>query len=152
MSDQVLNRAMDLYYEKAERLGIFNSGQLVMPWFDLPLKVQEDWLDVARKEKGEAQTGPVPVSPLASDILNQARAIVSGDRQTMNGKPERSFAQLAQMWSAYLGVPVTDVDCAQMLALLKMVRAKSGVTKGDHFVDQAGYSALAGELAANGAP
>lgn len=150
MSDSVVEHAKKIYDRTKAPYVV--CGVKVDEWEKLPDIKKEEWIAAARRELDCLNTDPTPFSPLSSDILNQARSIVSGDRQTVNGKPERSFAQLSQMWSAYLGVPVTDVDCAQMLVLLKMVRAKSGVTKGDHFVDQAGYSALAGELAANGAP
>ena len=150
MNDSVVERAKKMMLKEWEETPL--QGFAASGWDDLDPSVQQAWIRIAEKEMARTYTDPTSSPSLASDILNQARAIVSGSRQTVNGKPERSFAQLAQMWSAYLGAPVTDVDCAQMLALLKMVRAKSGVTKGDHFVDQAGYSALAGELAANGTP
>ena len=82
-------------------------------------------------------------------ILDRAKAIITGNRQTVNGKPERSFHKIAERWSLTLGHAVTAQQVALMMVDLKMVRALEGVTtegQDDHFVDMAGYVALAGEL------
>jgi hypothetical protein len=86
----------------------------------------------------------------ASSILNEAAKIVSGARRETHGSPERSFAHISALWSAYLEVPVTPVDVAHMMTLLKIVRSKRGEPVLDHFIDGAGYQALAGELAHDG--
>ena len=82
-------------------------------------------------------------------ILDRAKSIITGNRQTTNGKPERSFHKIAQRWSLTLGTTVTAQQVALMMVDLKMVRALEGVTTeghDDHFVDMAGYVALAAEL------
>lgn len=82
-------------------------------------------------------------------ILDRAKSIITGNRQTTNGKPERSFHKIAQRWSLTLGTNVTAQQVALMMVDLKMVRALEGVTTeghDDHFVDMAGYVALAAEL------
>jgi hypothetical protein len=54
----------------------------------------------------------------------------------------------AALWSAYLGVDISDMDVAQMMVLLKASRIKCGDgTVLDHYVDQCGYSAIGGEIA-----
>jgi hypothetical protein len=51
------------------------------------------------------------------------------------------------MWSAYLGFSISSADVCQCLALLKMSRSKIGNSNViDHYVDQAGYGALAGRV------
>lgn len=82
-------------------------------------------------------------------ILDRAKAIITGNRQTVNGKPERSFHKIAERWSLTTGHPITAQQVALMMVDLKMVRALEGVTtegQDDHFVDMAGYIALAAEL------
>ena len=82
-------------------------------------------------------------------ILDRAKSIITGNRQTTNGKPERSFHKIAERWSLTLGTTVTAQQVALMMVDLKMVRALEGVTTeghDDHFVDMAGYAALAAEL------
>ena len=80
------------------------------------------------------------------DILDKAKAVVNGDRQDSYGQPERNFAVIAEMWSAYLGTQIESHDVALMMALLKIVRCKTGVGSLDSFVDGCGYMALAGEI------
>jgi hypothetical protein len=83
----------------------------------------------------------------AASMLREAANIVSGARNQTHGSPERSFQLISTLWTAYLGAPVSPVDVAQMMTLLKIARAKCGTPAIDHFVDGAGYQALAGELA-----
>lgn len=90
-----------------------------------------------------------PDALTAACILDRAKQIVTGSRQTTHGKPERSFEQIAARWSLTLGVNVTPFQVALMMADMKQVRALEGVTEGageDHLVDMVGYVALAGEM------
>ena len=84
-------------------------------------------------------------------ILDSAKEAVTKDRAATHGKPEDTFGLLARLWSAYLGVPVTAVDAALMLGLLKVARAKGNPGHEDNFIDLAGYAACGGELAKGGA-
>jgi hypothetical protein len=87
----------------------------------------------------------------ASSILTEASKIVDGARRSTHGAAERSFAKIATMWSAYLGSTITPVDVAHMMTLLKIARSQCGAeNNADHYIDGAGYQALAGELAING--
>lgn len=89
----------------------------------------------------------------AADMLAEAAGIVDGARQQTHGPRERSFGFIAALWSAYTGHPITPRDVAVMMVLLKIGRAQSGAPIRDHWVDMAGYAALAGELAQEeGAP
>lgn len=89
----------------------------------------------------------------ASDMLTEAAKIVGGDRNNTHGDKEDSFAAIARLWNAYFDSRrerdplVSAYDVAQMMVLLKMARAEWGTPVRDHFVDQAGYAAIAGELA-----
>lgn len=83
-------------------------------------------------------------------ILDSAKEAVTKDRAATHGNPEDTFGRLAALWSAYLGVPVTAVDAALMLGLLKVARAKGNPGHDDNFIDLAGYAACAGELAKGG--
>lgn len=82
-----------------------------------------------------------------TDILDKAKAIVTGDREQQYGKPEDNFAIIAGLWSAYKGVSFTPLDVAMMMALLKIARIRTGVGTVDSFVDLAGYAACGGEIA-----
>ena len=86
-----------------------------------------------------------------ADILDRAKAIVTGEREKQYGKLEDNFAIIAELWSAYTGYKFSPVDVAMMMALLKVARIKTGVGTVDSFVDLAGYAACAGEIAGRGA-
>lgn len=86
------------------------------------------------------------------EVLDQARRMVSEDRQETYGDPGRTLARIAALWDAYLGPDMqrtlTAVDVAMLMALLKIARAKGNGGHADNFIDLIGYGALAAELAA----
>lgn len=82
-----------------------------------------------------------------AEILADADRCVSRDREAEYGSPKECLGLTAELWGSYLAQPLRAEDVAQMMALLKIARARTGVPKPDTYVDQAGYSALAGELA-----
>ena len=84
-----------------------------------------------------------------SDILEQAKICVCGDREEDYGSPEDNFSKIADLWSAYTGHTYSALDVAMMMSLLKIARIYAG-TKSDSFVDLAGYAACAGEIALKG--
>lgn len=81
-------------------------------------------------------------------LLEDARRIVAGERETTYGGPEQSFANIADYWSIYLGRTVYPHDVAIMMALLKIARLQqSQCLHHDSLVDLAGYAACAAECA-----
>ena len=82
-----------------------------------------------------------------SEILDTAKRIVTGERQNQYGDVEDNFKTIADFWSTYLGYPVTAVDVAVMMALLKIARISTGTATEDSFFDLAGYAACGGEIA-----
>lgn len=86
-------------------------------------------------------------------ILEDAIKCVCHDRQDQHGAPENTFAMISDLWEIYLShkhnlcVPLHPTDVAQMMVLFKIARSALGKLKDDDFVDEAGYAALAGELA-----
>jgi hypothetical protein len=81
-----------------------------------------------------------------TEILDEAKRIVSGERDEQYGNPERSFLCIARLWSAYAGRTFTERDVAAMMALLKIARIASGKENIDNWVDLAGYAACGGEI------
>lgn len=83
-------------------------------------------------------------------ILDLTRAAICNDRQKVYGPPEDSFAEIAGHWNWWLGdrlkTPITAYDAAQMMAGLKQARCRGNHAHLDNAVDQAGYSAIAGEI------
>lgn len=94
---------------------------------------------------------------IAEDILQEALDVVMNQRQSAHGGAENSFAMIGEFWTTYLKmvgvVPgnthsISAYDVAQMMSLLKKVRATMGNgVHADHYIDDTGYSALAGMLA-----
>lgn len=84
-------------------------------------------------------------------MLYMAATIADG-HSDKHGAKQRSFQGIALMWTAYLmsrqdsAGPIRPHDVAHMMVLLKQQRAEWGTALPDHFVDAAGYSAIAGEL------
>jgi hypothetical protein len=88
------------------------------------------------------------------EILDQAIKCVCQDRENEYGSPEDNFRTIAELWGVYLGYriePGIDAeDVAMMMCLLKIARIATGEPKADNYIDLAGYSACAGEIATRG--
>ena len=82
-----------------------------------------------------------------ADILATASDYVTRDRDATHGGPEDSFRIIGNLWSDYLGVEVSAVDVALMMALLKIARARGNPGHADNWIDLAGYAACGGEIA-----
>ena len=84
------------------------------------------------------------------EILNTAAELISGDRAATYGDATVSHQRIADLWATYLGTPVSAVDVAMCMVLLKVSRSKGGDKPGkmDTFVDIAGYAALCAEFEA----
>jgi hypothetical protein len=78
--------------------------------------------------------------PEHPDYFAQALSIVEGDRRADYGHPLDNFQQIAGLWSAYLGQPITAEDVAWMMVLTKIARQKHA-HKADNIIDAAGYIA-----------
>ena len=85
-----------------------------------------------------------------TEILKKANDIINNDRQATHGKPEDSFYNIAQLWSAYLNHSLSVIDVAMLMTLMKIARVKNNTKHDDNFIDICGYSAIAGELNAGG--
>ena len=81
------------------------------------------------------------------DIYDQARQLISVERQAQYGAPEDNLGRIAALWGAYLGKSLTAHDVAVMMALVKIGRIASGVTVKDNYVDAVAYMGLADRLA-----
>ena len=80
------------------------------------------------------------------EILDKAKEIVTGARETTYGSPEDSFSTIAGLWGSYLGIHISSKDVAMLMVLLKVARSKGDARYDDNYVDIAGYAACAGEL------
>ena len=84
-----------------------------------------------------------------TEILNKANEYITKDRQSTHGDAEDSFANIANLWGAYLDKVISTQDVAIMMTLLKIARYKKNPSHTDNAIDMAGYAAIAGELGGN---
>lgn len=90
----------------------------------------------------------------AGDILTTAANLVGGDRARTHGDKTENHGKIATVWNAYLSIrqepaaPLSALDVAMMMALLKVARTQLGSFNPDDFIDLAGYAGCAGEIAA----
>lgn len=81
-----------------------------------------------------------------AEVLESAKAAITGKREQDHGDMENSFETIAGFWSVYLGEEITGKDVAIMMTLLKIARIKTGHDERDSYIDSCGYMACAGEL------
>lgn len=71
-------------------------------------------------------------------ILDKAAWITSVDRNATYGPPRDNHSRTAELWSAYLGIPLTYRDVCWMNVLQKASRDRH-YPQLDNLVDGAGY-------------
>ena len=87
-------------------------------------------------------------------VLEEARALVTGDRAVEHGDVFTNFAGIAGLWNAYLEAraaskrcaptpPLTRHDVAILMSLLKVARTLTGNHNRDDYVDAAAYLSIA---------
>ena len=90
----------------------------------------------------------------AHEICTNAANLVGGDRQKTHGDMVKNHDNIARLWEAYLNIrpdwdaPLTALDVAHMMGLLKIARTQAGTFNLDDYIDMAGYASVAGEIAA----
>lgn len=88
----------------------------------------------------------------AGDILATAANLVNGDRLEAHGDVKRCHDNIAVLWNGYLSIrkepasPLTAMDVAHLMCLLKLARTQLGADNTDDWIDGTAYFALAREL------
>ena len=80
------------------------------------------------------------------EILEAAEKNICGRREQDYGSPENNFGIIANLWTVWLCTPVTPVDVAVMMGMMKMARVKGNPAYADNWIDLAGYAACGGEI------
>tara|TARA_R110000764_G_scaffold154627_1_gene242477 strand:+ start:347 stop:643 length:297 start_codon:yes stop_codon:yes gene_type:complete len=88
--------------------------------------------------------------------LDEAKALITGERQDTYGSAQSSFETIGALWSIYLrnrslslskeGADLSAYDVAYMMSIMKAARLMNGYDK-DSNRDMIGYAALAAEMA-----
>ena len=91
-------------------------------------------------------------SVVKENILQQAKELVSNDREGTHGDARQNHEQIAEFWNIFLDnklkpmAAITCDDVAVMMALLKISRSTQGKFNVDDYIDAAAYMAIAGDL------
>jgi hypothetical protein len=75
-------------------------------------------------------------------IAVDAIRLIESDRQRDYGSPENNIGRISALWSAYLGVTISEENVSAMMVLLKLSRTRGGY-KRDNSVDGVAYLLLA---------
>ena len=86
------------------------------------------------------------------EILEQAKKLISKNREEQHGDAYKNHSQIADLWSVFLDdklKPFKEInagDVALMMVLLKISRSTMGEFNKDDYLDGSAYMAIAGEL------
>jgi hypothetical protein len=84
-----------------------------------------------------------------SEILDEAKHLVTKDRAGTHGNAIKTLETLASLWRVYLyhrrgeTIYVSASDVAEMLCMLKLARKCTGAFHRDNYADTIGYAAIA---------
>jgi len=82
-----------------------------------------------------------------SNVFDEAKEIIHGDREETYGHPAKNLQRIAHQWALYLTtkygtfIPISSEDVCWMMADLKKVR-QMNAEKRDNLVDAIGYIGL----------
>lgn len=79
-------------------------------------------------------------------LLDEAKSVVTGDRQKDYGTIDESFIRTAEIWSAILGKRVTPAQVVLCMIGLKVSRLTVSQDHIDSYVDIAGYAAIGSQV------
>ena len=98
------------------------------------------WAETNRLTKvlNEVQQKLLADSPERSGVLGE----VIDRRMQVYGRPTIAFSEIAEMWSVYLGVPISAYQVTILMILMKIVRSKTSPDYSDHIDDIKGYADL----------
>ena len=103
------------------------------------LEKREDGQNVIFKELGDSEEKE------EKTILDEAKAIVEGSRQSDYGNPVESFDKIAKVASMITGGNLSPKECCAVLMAVKIVR-ESFKHKRDNLVDLCGYAHIMNEI------
>ena len=89
----------------------------------------------------------------STEVLDKAKNLLSEDREKTHGNKIENHENISRLWSSYfqnkykIAILVLPEDVANLMNLLKIARTQAGKFNLDDYIDAAGYSAIAGEIA-----
>lgn len=82
-----------------------------------------------------------------SVLLDEAGALIDGQRAKDYGSAAENFTRIANGWAEIVGAPVTAAQVALCMDWVKTCRLITSPNHRDSWVDKLGYGALGGEIA-----
>lgn len=125
---------------------VSGKAALGFPFGDRPGDAYPAVVSEVDPNEGTISVDPPPTSP-RWHILQDAANLVDGDRHKTHGPAELNLGTTGELWTFYSGRKLDAHDVAMMNVLQKISRILCGERIRDHYVDIAGWAALAGELA-----
>lgn len=125
---------------------------MAKPWEDTPASTWRTDFYQFMPDPALDLTGKIGPMKKAAEFLQHAASLVGADRETSHGPKKRNHDNIAALWQAYLDIrfdrdaPLSAVDVAHMMALLKVARTQLGNFNPDDYVDMAGYAGVAAEI------
>src|SRR5690606_42055833 len=92
------------------------------------------------------ESGSLGGGRMTESIIEEAQRLIHGPRNKNYGHPRENFAEIAALFSGYLGKEITDIDVANLMILVKIARVKGTGYHRDSFTDIAGYAACVGRI------
>ena len=115
--------------------------------------------DAARDFLESLKSGPNPRNVVDTkpstasgrqQIIDKMTAAVMSDRNRSYGDPEGNFGNIASYWNTHMEArkpgPLTPLDVAIMMKLMKVARLSTNPTHVDSWVDAAGYAVCGGGI------
>jgi len=118
--------------------------------FIMNSQTQPELTSLSTKTRFASPSRTVTKPSARVEVLEEAKTLVSGERNASYGPPDQDFARTAGMWTALLQHKLRErqvirsQDVAWMMMLLKGSRAQHSA-KRDNYVDAAGYAACGWE-------
>ena len=116
--------------------------------FYLPMQNQQQ--STAMDDLKDIKPPVVSTANGRQQIIDKMTAAVMSDRNRAYGEPEGNFGNIAAYWNTHLEArkqgPLTPLDVAIMMKLMKVARLSTNPTHVDSWVDSAGYAACGGGI------
>ena len=113
-------------------------------------KATSDTPEFAYSAKKLREPQPTSTANGRQQIIDKMTAAVMSDRNRAYGEPEGNFGNIAAYWNIHLEArkpgPLTSLDVAIMMKLMKVARLSTNPTHVDSWVDSAGYAACGGGI------
>lgn len=135
--DRVELLTVELVRVQAELEGYRQAAQLTDQVSDLKKEIAALKIERSRIQEDHARREREIEGSMT--ILEEAGDAVEGLRNEEYGTPLENHTRTAEMWSGYLGVPVSPTDVCLMNVLQKVARGRHYTTR-DTLVDIAGYA------------